>query len=70
MEKRNRPTKKLNPADPLTEEEERGLLAILQLTNGKSVFPERTAAAKKIADSILRGMQEGRIPKDIFARRK
>ncbi|MET0466467.1 MAG: hypothetical protein ABW007_25135 [Chitinophagaceae bacterium] len=70
MKKINRPVKTLPLIDPLTDEEKRSVLAILKLTNGHSLFPERTATAKKVADNILLGIREGRIPKDIFSRRK
>jgi hypothetical protein len=70
MNKKNRAFSNSLPVDPFTEEDKRILFSLLKSTGGKSLFPQKTAVAKKIADDICLAMEDGRIPKDFFSSKK
>lgn len=56
--------------DPFSEEDKRVLFSLLKSTGGKSLFPEKIAVAKKIAEDLVLAMEDGRIPKNFFSRGK
>jgi hypothetical protein len=57
--------------EELTPEQERKILEeVIEQVKGRDLFPERTAEAKRAVERILKGMEEGRIPKDLFSKNR